>query len=156
MRSPHPLLQWIVSTAIASDTSSKPSEALRFFVDPIKQLDEDQSAGILPVIQRFSILNTRYELHITRAADIKWPQPFSTDFSFWESVQRESALDLAKSTTEFVSKLYRGLAVGDVLDDTLYLKDMNRRWSDFSNDILACLVIDENLKVYFEEFAKVC
>jgi hypothetical protein len=56
-------------------------------------------------------------------------------------------LDLAKSTTEFISKLYRGLAVRDVLDDTLYLKDINTRWSDLFNDILACLVI---------EFAKVC
>jgi hypothetical protein len=132
-----------------------PSEALRFFIDPIKQLDKDQSSGLLSISRRFSILNTRYELHITSAADVKWPKPFSTNFSFWESVQRDSALDLAKSTTEFVSKLYRGLAATDVLDDTLYLKDINRRWSDFSNDILACLVIDENLKLYFEEFAKV-
>ena len=144
-----------MSTAIASDTSSEPSEALRFFVDPIKQLDEDQSSGILSVVRRLSILNTRYELHIRSETDVKWPKPFSTNFSFWENVQRESALDLAKSTTEFVSKLYRGLAAGDVLDDTVYLKSIDRRWSDFSIDILACLVIDENLKVYFGEFAKV-
>lgn len=100
-------------------------------------------------------MNTRYELHIIFATDIKWPKPFPTNFSFWESVQRDSALDLAKSNTEFVSKLYRGLAAGDVLDDSEYMKGIERRWSDFSNDILACLVIDENLKVYFEKFAKV-
>jgi hypothetical protein len=54
-----------------------------------------------------------------------------------------------------VSKLYRGLVVRDVLDDSEYIKSIERQWSDFSNDILVCLVIDENLKVYFEEFAKV-
>ena len=40
-------------------------------------------------------------------------------------------------------------------DSGEYMKGIERRWSDFSNDILACLVIDENLKVYFEKFAKV-
>ncbi len=146
----------MVSTAIGSDISSEPSEALRFFVDPIKRLDEDQSSGIVSVIRRFSILDTRYHLHITSAADVEWPKPFSTDFSFWESVQRDPALDLAKSTTDFVSELYRGLAVGDVLDGSEYLKYIERRWSRFSEDIFACLVMDEKLEVYFEEFARVC
>jgi hypothetical protein len=94
-------------------------------------------------------------LHITSATDVEWPKPFSTDFSFWESVQRDSPLDLAKSTTDFASSLYRVLAVGDLLDGSEYLKYIERRWSRFSEDIFACLVMDEKLKVYFEEFAKV-
>jgi hypothetical protein len=151
----HPLPYWIVSTAIASDTSSEPSEALRFFVDPIKQRGEEQSCGILSVVRRFSILNTRYELHITSATDVKWPKPFSTCFLFWESVQRESPLDLAKSNTESVSKLYSRLAVEDVLDDTECLKGIERRWSNLSTDIQACLVVDENLAIYFIELADV-
>ncbi len=138
-----------------SDTLSSPSEALRFFVDIINQLDKDQSSGILSVIQRFSILNTRYELYITSATDVKWPKPFPTNFSFWERVQRDSALDLARSNTDFVCKLFRGLAAGDVLDGSEYMKGIERQWSDLSIDILACLVINGELKVYFEDFAKV-
>jgi hypothetical protein len=151
----HPLPRWIVSTAIASDTISEPSEALRFFVDPIKQRDKEQSSGILSVVQRFSILNTRHELQIVGATDIKWPKPFSTHFFFWESIQINSPLDLAKSNTESVSKLYRRLAAQDVLDDSEYMKGIERRWSDLSIDILACLNVNENLTVYFMELAKV-
>ncbi|TVY14153.1 hypothetical protein LARI1_G007778 [Lachnellula arida] len=150
----HPLPLWIVSTAIASDTISEPSEALRFFIDPIKQRDKEQSSGILSVVQRFSILNTRHELQIIGATDIKWPKPFSTDFYFWESIQINSPLDLAKSNTESVSKLYRKLAAEDVLDNSEYMKGIERRWSDLSIDILACLIINENLTVYFMDFAK--
>ena len=105
--------------------------------------------------ERFSILNTRYELHITSATDVKWPKPFSTRFAFWESIPKDSPLDLARSNTKSVSKLYRRLAVEDVLDDTEYLKDIERRWSNLSTDIQACLVVDENLAVYFIELANV-
>jgi hypothetical protein len=94
-------------------------------------------------------------LHITSATDVKWPKPFSTCFLFWESVQRESPLDLAKSNTESVSKLYSRLAVEDVLDDTECLKGIERRWSNLSTDIQACLVVDENLAIYFIELADV-
>jgi hypothetical protein len=55
----------------------------------------------------------------------------------------------------YVSKLYRRLAVEDVLDDTECLKNIERRWSNFSTDIQACLVVDENLAVYFIELADV-
>ena len=134
---------------------SEPSEALRFFVDPIKQRGEEQSSGILSVVRRFSILNTRYELHIEGAADIKWPEPFSTEFSFWESTHTNTSLELAKSTTESVTELYRGVAFQDVLDDTEYMKSLERRWSDLSVDIQACLNVDENSLVYLTQFAKV-
>jgi hypothetical protein len=134
---------------------SEPLEALRFFVDPIQQLDKEQSSGILSVVQRISILNTRYELHITNETDVKWPKPFSTEFSFWESIQRDSTLDLAKSNTESVSKLYRRLAAADVLDNSKYMQGIDRQWSNLSGDILACLIVDENLAVYFIDVADV-
>jgi hypothetical protein len=64
-------------------------------------------------------------------------------------------LDLAKSNTESVSKLYSRLAIEDVLDDTEYLKGIERRWSNLSTNIQACVVIDENLAVYFIELADI-
>jgi hypothetical protein len=129
---------------IASDTSSELSEAVRFFLDPIEQVDKEQSSGVLSVVQRISILNARYELHITCATDVDSPKPFSTAFRFWESVQRKSALNLAKSNTNSVSQLFRQLAIADVLDDSKCMQGINRRWSSHSNDILAFLVIDKN------------
>jgi hypothetical protein len=154
-QSQHPLLYWIVSTAIASDTSSELPEALQFFVDLIKQLDEKQSSCILSVVRRLLFLSIRYELHITFATDVKWPKPFSTDFLLWESISTDSPLDLVKSNIESVSKLYRTLAAMDVLDNSKYMKSIERRWLDLSNDILACLIIDKNLAGYFIELADI-
>jgi hypothetical protein len=73
----------------------------------------------------------------------------------WESISTNSPLDIAKSNTKSVSKLYRGLAAEDVLDDSEYMKDIQRRWSDSSIDILACLIVNGNLLVYFTKLAKV-
>jgi hypothetical protein len=73
----------------------------------------------------------------------------------WKSISTNSPLDLAKSDTESVSKLYRRLAAADVLDDSEYMKGIERRWSDLSNDILACLIVDENSAVYFIDLADV-
>lgn len=55
-----------------------------------------------------------------------------------------------------MSKLYRGLAAKDVLDDSEYIKDIQRRWLDSSINILACLIVNENLLIYFTGLAKVC
>ena len=54
-----------------------------------------------------------------------------------------------------MSKLYSRLAVKDVLDDTKCLKGIERRWSNLSTNIQACLVVNENLAVYFIELADI-
>jgi hypothetical protein len=59
-----------------------------------------------------------YELHIIFATNVKWPKPFLTDFLLWKSISTNSSLDIAKLNTKSVSKLYRGLAAEDVLDDS--------------------------------------
>lgn len=145
----------MVSTAVASDILSEPFEALRFFLDPIKQVIERQSSGLLLVVRQFSILDTRYKLQITLATDVNWSKPFPTDFAFWESIQNDTPSDLAKSNTESMSRLYSGLSPAAVLDNSEYLKSIERQWSDLSVDIQACLIINENLTVYFMKLAEV-
>jgi hypothetical protein len=152
--SQHPLACWIVSTAISSDTSSNPSDALRFFLEPIKQQLEEQSSGIIPVVQKFSILDTRFKLKVINETDVNWPSPLSTDFSFWEGVQRKSPEDLAKSNTKFVSSLYFAISPRDILCDSKYIKDIARLWSDLSDDVLACLIVNGELTSYFLNFAE--
>jgi hypothetical protein len=151
----NPLSHWIISTAIASDTSSEPSEALRFFLDPIKQQCEGESSGVLPVVRKLSILHTRFELQVLFATDINWPEPFSTDFSFWESIQGHSAWDLAKSNTKHVKRLYSQISVADLLRDSKYTKGIEKQWSAYSLDILACLNVDRNVAVYVIDLAEV-
>jgi hypothetical protein len=149
-----PLPCWIVSTAISSDTSSDPSEALRFFLDPIYQLLHEQSSDILLIVRKLSILSTRFKLKVVNATDVNWPKPFSTDFFFWESIQKDSAEDLAKSNTSFVSDLFSRVSPRDLLCHSEYMKHIGRVWSDFVDEILACLILDGKLTSYFIDFAE--
>ena len=155
MPSQQPLPCWIVSTAISFDTSSVPSEALRFLLDPIYELLDTQSSGILPFARKLSILSTRFELKVVHETDVKWPKPFLNDFCFWESVQRDSPENLAKSNTESVSSLYSVVSPRDLLYDSQLMKDIGSLWSDLSNDILACLSANGKLAGYFMDFAEV-
>ncbi len=150
----HPLPSWIVSTTLSSDTSSNPSEALQFFLGPIYQLLNEQPSGILPIVRKFSILDTRFKLKVVNETDVNWPKPFSTDFLFWESIQGDSPKDLAKSNTESVSSLYYAVSPGDLLCDSKPTKYIASLWSDSSDDILACLVANGKLTVYFIDFAE--
>jgi hypothetical protein len=93
-------------------------------------------------------------LKIVRKADANWPKPFSTDFSFWESIQRDSPEDLAKSNIESVSSLCFVISPRDLLYYSERMKDIASLWSDLSDNILACLIADGKLAGYFMDFAK--
>jgi hypothetical protein len=153
--SQQPLTHWIVSTAIFFDTSSDPSEALHFFLDPIYQLLNEPSSDILPVVRKLSILDTRFKLKVVHKADVNWPTPFSTEFSFWESIKKNSPEVLAKSNTNFVSDLYSRVSPRDLLCHTKFIKEIGKVWSDLVDEILACLIADGKLTSYFIDFAEV-
>ncbi|KAE8440723.1 hypothetical protein EG329_006774 [Mollisiaceae sp. DMI_Dod_QoI] len=157
--SQQPLLRWIVSTAISCNTSSNAFEVLQFFIEPIAQQFEEPNilsvniaerskelySSISSVGQKLSILNARFRLKIVHETDPKWPTPFSADFSLWESIRRNNLQILAESNTESVSRLFRELSLADVLSDGGYAKDIGRKWSELSDDFLACLSADEDL-----------
>jgi hypothetical protein len=94
-------------------------------------------------------------LKIRLADNVKWPNPFSTDFSFWESIQRTNPFDLAKSNTGSVGILFSRLSVADFLHNSEYLKGIQRHSNDLTVNAQACLIIDSNLTVYFMELAGV-
>ncbi len=145
---------WIVSTAISFDISSDPADALRFLLDPIYKLFGTQSSGILPIVRKLSIVETRFKLKVVSVTDANWPKPLSTDFSFWESIQRDTPEDLAKSNTESVSSLYSVVSPKDLLDDSEHMKHIASLWCDLSDDILASLIANRKLAHYFMDFAE--
>jgi len=139
---------------LSFDTSSDPSEALRFFLGPLYQLLDEQPSGILPIVRKLPISDTRFKLKVVSETDVNWPKPFSTDFLFWESIQRDSPEDLARSNTESVSSLHSAVSPRDLLYDSELIKDIASLWSDLSDDILACLIANGKLTGYFMDFAE--
>jgi hypothetical protein len=135
---------------------SDPSDALRFFLEPITQQFEEQYPRISSVCQRLSILDARFRFKIIYATDPKWPIPFSIDFSVWEGIQRHNPQELAELDTGFVRRLFLGISIADVLSDDGYMKDVSRTWSDLADDFLACLSADKELTSYFMHLAEVC
>lgn len=146
----------MVSTAISFDTSSGPSEVLRFFLDPIAQQFEERCTSITSVGQKLSILDARFRSKIVHEVDPKWPIPFSVDFTLWENIQNNTSQELAESNTESVSRLFMEVSIADVLSDGGYLKDIGRLWSELADDALACLSADKELTSYFMRLAEVC
>lgn len=144
----------MLSTALSFDTSSDPSEALQFLLSPIYQLLNEQPSSILPIVRSLSILDTRFKLKVVNETDVNWPKPFSTEFSFWESIQSGSPEDLAKTNTESISSLYYAVSPGDLLYDSKPTQYIASLWSDLSDDILACLIANGKLTAYFIDFAK--
>jgi hypothetical protein len=139
---------------LSFDTSSDPSEALRFFLGPLYQLLDEQPSGILPIVRKLSILDTRFKVKVVSETDVNWPKPFSTDFLFRESIQRDCPEDLAKSNTESVSSLHSAVSPRDLLYDSELVKDIASLWSDLSDDILACLIANGKLTGYFMDFVE--
>jgi hypothetical protein len=154
--SQQPLLRWMLSTAISFDTSSDPSEVLRFFFDPIAQQFEKRRSSIVSVGQKLSILDARFRFKIIHETDPKWPMPFSTDFSVWESIQKYNPQELAKLNTGSIRRLFVDISIADFLSDDGYLKDIARTWSDLTDDFLACLSANKELTSYFMHLAEVC
>ncbi len=152
--SQQPLPSWIISTAISLHTSSDPSEALSFLLDPIYQLLNKQPLDFLPVVRKLSILATRFTLKVVSGTDTSWPKSFSANFWFWESIQSDSPEDLAKSNTMVISGLHSLVSPRDLLYDSKLMKRIATLWSDLSDDILACLVADGKLTGYFTAFAE--
>jgi hypothetical protein len=154
----HPLSRWIVATALSFDASSppNPSNALRFLFHPIKQQLQKQSSSILPIIQRLLILEARFKSRIEntdgRSLDDK---PLSTDFTFFESVQKWCPEDLAISITESMTRLFKLLSPDDVLRDGPHMQNISENRSNLSNNVWACLAADGNYTSYFLSLAEV-
>jgi hypothetical protein len=134
---------------------SNPSDALRFFLEPITQQFEGQRPNIVSVCQRLSILDARFRSKIVHATDPKWPIPFSIDFSVWESIQSHNPQELAELDTAFVRRLFLRISTADLLSDDGYMKDIARTWSDLTDDFLACSSADKELTSYFMQLAEV-
>ena len=144
----------MISTSISCDTLSDPYDALRFFLDPIKNQFETPDCDIIQSVKQISILETRFKHKILYAVDVNWRKPFSTEFSLLKSVQTTGPKDLAKSITDSATRLYSCVSIAGFSDGTS-TKDIARQSSDLSEDILACLSADPELVGYFMELAEV-
>jgi hypothetical protein len=115
-----------------------------------------QSSSILQITQRLSILEARFKLRIENSDGRSLGDtPLSTDFILWESIQNENPQDLARSYTESVTRLFYPLSFEDVLHGGPYMKNIRQEWSNYSEDVYACLSTDGKLADFFMELAKV-
>jgi hypothetical protein len=148
------------------DDKSELFEALQFVLDPIKkqfqeQPEEEQSAKerhqrISAVGQKLSILDTRFRSKVSSNPDPKWPTPFSVEFSLWESIHRDAPDTLAKSITQSTRSSFAAISIEDALPEGRYGMDIGRVWSEFIDELLACLIADMGLTKYYLELATVC
>ena len=134
---------------------SEPSEALRFVTEPIHKLFDEESIGILGLIQRLSILHTRFESKILLGDGTFYPLPFSTDFSFWDKIQSGPPKDLAISNTVQVIELFHRISPAGIIGNDDHLRDIGRSWLRLCEDVEESLVADRNLEGYFSDVAKV-
>ena len=89
------------------------------------------------------------------ATEVDWHNPFSTEFSFLEAIERPECL--GKSITDDISKIYRQLSPADFLDnDRRLLGYLGVKWSLICDDATACLKVDSSLEPYLKRLADVC
>jgi len=115
---------------------------------------EQESSDVLQLVRQLSILNIRYNL-IVSGTDVKWPRPFSADFSFLESIQKGNPPNLAKSNTKSTEKLFSKLQLIHPFENSEPLRDIKRHWSDLSVDVQACLDINGDWTVSLMDLAYV-
>jgi hypothetical protein len=153
--SQQPLPRWILSTAISFDASSHPSIPVRFIIDPIDQLFTEQQSNLPLLIQHLLIIETLFTLKIVNSTDVTWSTPFSVDFLLWKSINRETPQMLAESNTKSMEKLFLGISPRQIFQNDRRVKDIGKDWSDFSDDVLACLNADAWVTGYVIELAEV-
>src|SRR4051794_14526822 len=121
----HPLVRWMLETAISHNTLSKPFEALEFFLGPIKQQCKElrissittvqqQNTEILSLVQKLSILETRFYSTVCKI-DSKWPIRFSTKFSILKSTQNLDPQNFAESNTKHDEESFLKISITDLL-----------------------------------------
>lgn len=62
---------------------------------------------------------------------------------------------VAELNTKVVELLFQGISYTHIAEDKRRVRDIGKNWSDYSNDILACLSVDASIVDYVKELIKV-
>jgi hypothetical protein len=133
------LPQWILSSAISSNSSLDTTEPLRPFTHRIKQQLMEQRSNFPQLMQHLILLESFFALKILHSTEENWHTLLAVDFSLWESF-RSSPQTLAQVKTRSLFQLFLAIPVGNYLTVEGRLEDIGREWSEFCSNITSWLI----------------